>query len=63
MPANPKAEAPALPTATTFAEQELQLLRIVLLARGWTLTDSKRDLDGLTIIARRRFPQEQITES
>ncbi len=61
MPANPKAETNQLPTATTFAEQELQLVRIVLLARGWTLTDSKRDVEGITIIARRRFPLDQET--
>lgn len=54
-----KKDAP--PTANSFAEQELRMVRLVLNARGWTCTEARASGDTLTIIAHRTFPANILT--
>lgn len=49
------ATPPANTSPQTFAEQELHMVRIVLTARGWEVSDAREDGDVLTIIARRKL--------
>jgi len=42
----------------TFADQELHMVRVVLQARGWLVTDATNRDGRLTIIATRTAPLE-----
>lgn len=51
---------PPIKAPLTLEEQELQMVAVVLQARGWLIAEQRKDGDTVTIIARRTFGFETL---
>lgn len=53
--------APTDPTPPDATEQEMRLITLALNARGWIVTDLRRDGQTVHLYARRDFPHADLT--